>query len=249
MVTVYRFFIADFPAKFYVGVTSNLKNRIKTNNSLCKVGRHFNCNVADAFLKSVKKELCFEVLFECEEADRYKKEYEAILSIGASNCYNILHSGTSFGDVLTYHPNKKQIVINIANAIKQRYENMSDEQKAIVSEKMKGSGNYNWRGGLVAIKETCKCGNKKVTMAKICAKCRDRTGANNPFFGKKHSPETLAKIRANTPYTQPSNSRPVFAKDAVYNSATDASKVLKCTVSTVLNRCNSEKFNDYYFIS
>ena len=46
--------------------------------------------------------------------------------------------------------------------------------------------------------KTCKvCGKKLSDLNKtgFCSVHRDRTGANNPFFGKKHSKETLAKAK------------------------------------------------------
>ena len=40
----------------------------------------------------------------------------------------------------------------------------------------------------------------------------------------------------------------VKIKDIVFDSMTDASKFIKCSVATVSNRCKSSKFPDYELI-
>ena len=66
----------------------------------------------------------------------------------------------------------------------------------------KGTDNGNYKGGIVHYCSICN-----VTIisdsTKCCIKCRDRTGANNPFYGKNHNTKTLELIRiANTGRTK-----------------------------------------------
>lgn len=65
-----------------------------------------------------------------------------------------------------------------------------------------GEANGNYKGG-VGLNGYHYCSICNITIiadsAKCCANCRDRTGVNNPFYGKVHSFETLELLRiANT---------------------------------------------------
>lgn len=42
-----------------------------------------------------------------------------------------------------------------------------------------------------------KCGKKVSKNCKLgyCSGCRDRSGSKNPFYGKRHSKETIEKIK------------------------------------------------------
>ena len=72
-----------------------------------------------------------------------------------------------------------------------------------------------------------------------------RMGENNPFFGKKHSEETIEKIRQRNLGKKPVNTLKVIVNDILYESFTEASKALNFTVATIRNRCNSDKFPNY----
>ena len=62
----------------------------------------------------------------------------------------------------------------------------------------KGKDNSNYKGGIgFNSYHYCPLCNISVISdsAKCCIKCMDRTGVNNPFYGKTHSKETLEKLR------------------------------------------------------
>ena len=44
---------------------------------------------------------------------------------------------------------------------------------------------------------------------------------------------------------KPINTLKVIIDDVVYDSFSDASKVLNCAIATISNRCKSEKFPNY----
>lgn len=50
------------------------------------------------------------------------------------------------------------------------------------------------------IKQCLKCGKKVSKNCKLgfCSTCRNRSGKNNPFYGKKHSKETIERIKIET---------------------------------------------------
>lgn len=249
MIIIYKIHISDLPNKFYIGATTKYQQRIKAHNSLIRNGKHFNISFQEAYDISKTKKLIFEIVCECNQNEMFQKEHDVILENGVENCYNILVSTNGFGDILSHHPNKEQIKVNIKNGSLLRVENLTKEQKEKASENSRGSNNGNWKGGIS--KSFCTCGNEKALTAVTCSKCRNRSGSNNPFFGKKHSTEIIDKIKetkAKNPFVQPINSRKVIINEMEYASATYAAKILKCAVATVLNRCNSDKFVNYIFI-
>lgn len=105
-----------------------------------------------------------------------------------------------------------------------------------------GSNNANWRGGTTF----CDCGNRISSYSATCGVCRVRTGKNNPFFGKRHSPDTKAKIRAKRLGSKPANSRAVSIDGAIFPSATEAGRVLGVCTATILFRIKSRHWNYSY---
>ena len=98
---------------------------------------------------------------------------------------------------------------------------MTEQQKLIrFSKPMERNGN--WRGGTTY--SYCDCGTRKKPKAMTCNKCRDRSGINNPFYGKTHSEETKQKLRehANNRTTKPNNSKKVMADGVLYSTAYEA---------------------------
>lgn len=106
-----------------------------------------------------------------------------------------------------------------------------------------GEGNPNWKGGIS--KKKCICGKNIAPNNKTCTKCLDRSGENNPFFGKEHSEETKQLLReyASRRTTKPSNTKKVIAEGVEYASANEAAKTFNISRSLVNYRCNSEKYN------
>ena len=65
------------------------------------------------------------------------------------------------------------------------------------------------------------------------------------FYGKSHSEESKNKMREKLKGRKPVNTQKVKVDDTIYESATQASKVLGVAVATVLNRIKSDKFPNY----
>ena len=75
--------------------------------------------------------------------------------------------------------------------------------------------NPNWKNGIYLEKTVCKCGNKKSYYAKVCGKCYDKTGKNNPFFGKKHNQQTKEKLSKASIGRKPINSLKIIINDVL----------------------------------
>ena len=108
--------------------------------------------------------------------------------------------------------------------------------------------NPNWKGG--SSFKYCECGEKIKPNNKNCIKCRDKSGHNNPFFGKQHSDETknkLSEIRKGT-YHGVQNI-PIIIDDVEYSSAGEASRKLGIPMVTIRWRVMSKnkKFDNYKY--
>lgn len=111
-----------------------------------------------------------------------------------------------------------------------------------------GEQNPNWKGGIS--KKKCKCGNEISPNSETCSDCRDKSGVNNPFFGKQHSEETKMKLSEKRlgKYEGEQNI-PIIIDDVEYRSAGEASKKLNIPMVTIRWRVRSKnkKFDNYKY--
>jgi group I intron endonuclease len=111
-----------------------------------------------------------------------------------------------------------------------------------------GEQNPNWKGGIS--KKKCKCGNEISPNSETCSDCRDKSGVNNPFFGKQHSEETKMKLSEKRlgKYEGEQNI-PIVIDDVEYRSAGEASKLLNIPMVTIRWRVRSKnkKFDNYKY--
>jgi group I intron endonuclease len=112
----------------------------------------------------------------------------------------------------------------------------------------KGEENPNWKGGIS--KKQCKCGKDIAPNNETCSDCRDKSGENNPFYGKTHSVETKKKLSENRMGKKPSNIRKVKIDDIVYESLSDASKILCIGSPLIIHRIKSknDKYKGYDYV-
>lgn len=230
--------------KIYIGSTLNYKNRQKRHTSTLINNTHHNVYLQRLFNKHYDINLIeFTILEEFNNSDeqflleqKWIDEIKPQLNIGS----------VGGGDNLFLNPHKENICKQISNTLKLNYSLMSEQER---KEKFGHplELNPNWKNGIYLEKTTCKCGNKKSYYSIVCNKCYNKFGKNNPFFGKQHSKETKEKLSNLKKGIKPSNSIKIIIDNVLYNSATEASKILNCATATILNRCRSDKFNNYNF--
>jgi hypothetical protein len=132
----------------------------------------------------------------------------------------------------------------MTESVKRRYNTMTDEEK-----KEKHSQpmqiNPNWKGGISF--KYCECGIKITPINNTCQNCRDKSGINNPFFGKQHSEETKKKMSEKRKGKKPTNMTQVSIDNIVYESLSEASRQTGIPSPTILWRIKSKnkKYKNY----
>ena len=111
-----------------------------------------------------------------------------------------------------------------------------------------GDGNPNWRGGVS--KKQCNCGKNIAPNNETCSDCRDRSGENNPFYGRTHSTETKSKLREYRTGKKPSNTRKIEIEGVVYEGLNNASIATGIKGTTIWYRIKSvnKKYENYHYI-
>lgn len=233
MSVIYKI-VSKSTGKFYLGSTSNFHKRTIRHKRELRKNIHHNVSLQELYNEKGEDDFDY-VIVEKLSQDTSREEREQFyleLYDKDDNMLNISKNST-YGDFITKHPNREVIIDNIRNSVIRRYNNMSEEERK-QKHGRPGSSNPNWRGGSSV--KYCKCGKRIGVYYTTCAKCRDRSGDKNPFYGKKHKPETIAKILANRKYVLPSNALTVEVNGVLYNSLSDAAKHNGCCSATVANR-------------
>ncbi len=228
----------------YYGSSVNIEKRFTQHLKTLSNNTHHNNHLQRAWNKYGKEAFTFTVVEECE-LDQILVREQYYLDINVQG-YNIGKT-SSGGDNISNHPNRDMIVSKIKQANHLRISTMTEQEKhARFSKPMEM--NNNWKGG--STYSYCSCGTRKKPKATTCSKCRDRSGINNPFYGKTHSEDTKQKLReiANNRTTKPSNSKKVMADGVLYSTAYEAARAFGITRGLVNYRCKSDKY-DWKFVN
>ena len=230
--------------KEYIGSTVNAENRKDTHFSSLKNDKHHCIHLQRSYNKYGYDAFTFEIIY---EGDDYKEVEHKLINENYNNLYNISKQ-VSGGDTISYHPNRESIVSKIKNAVIERYKDENERMK----HSRPGETNPNWKDGSISKHETCECGNSKQYSAKQCITCYNKTGENNPFYGKKHTEETrnllsdTMKTRLENGYL-PSNTKQIEIDGVVYKSQAEAARQLGISGATITHRLKSTnpKYKNY----
>jgi group I intron endonuclease len=224
--------------KYYVGSSKDCENRWQRHLLDLKKQRHHNFYLQNVYNKHGEANLAFEIVLESE--DYLLEEQKILNSLDYSKVFNLSKSASG-GDLISYHPNKKEFVSRMVETIRKK--RIAGE---INSTPKFGKDNPNWRGG----KTFCKCGARIGSYTKTCSKCRNRSGGNNPFYGKKHSNESLKKMSKNSLGKYNGNQEKVVIIEGVeYKSVSEAGRQLGKNPSVIVYRIKSKnnKFSNYFY--
>ena len=249
--------------KYYIGYSTNINKRWGIHKSTLKGGSHCNILMQRAYEKYGSDCFTYEILQECEteeEAKNIELSYLEDLTI-RDKLYN-LHYNNSGGDMLTYHPDREQIIKK--RAIEQKKRNSELTQEEYKRRFCMKTGEKNGMYGRTHTDEVKRlfsemhkgntyCLGKKAsqeTKDKLSLIASQRLGEKNSFFGKQHSEETKQKLRENKLGIIPTNSRKIIINGETYISATEAGRQLNVCTATIVYRIKSPNPNyaNYFYL-
>jgi len=267
--------------KTYIGSSKNIEKRFKRHLNELSKNKHHNIHLQRAWNMYGSSVFIFDIIEICKIEELKIKEQIFLDDIFETNNHNDnyynIGKKSCGGDNISNNPNRDNIIINMTNANKRRYDNMSVSERKDYGYKMSGVNNPNYgnrwsdelREHLSKIKKEYfknndnyiknstfdeyygkeKSDELKLNLS-ICAK--KRIGIKNPFFGKSHSDESKKIIsEINKGFKVFSTLKPFTIDDVVFLSLTDASIELKIHITTIRHRLISKniKYNNYQYIT
>lgn len=225
--------------KVYIGSTININKRKSTHFNNLKNNSHHCVFLQRSYNKNNPEDFIFEIIY---EGDDYINVEQQLITEKYDNIYNTSKYATG-GDLISYHPNRTEIIEKIRSSVNERYKETSERMKHSKPMDL----NPNWKNGSVQKHTTCSCGNTKNYNAKVCIQCigNYRKGESNSFYGKQHSEESKLKMSIANKGKIPINANKVSIDGIVYPSKTTAAKEIGVSVATIQNRINSSKYPNY----
>jgi group I intron endonuclease len=260
--------------KFYIGSTIDIVKRKRAHFRQLKKGEHHCFHLQKAYEKYGKEnfELTYKEIEVANEAGlRLLEERYINYCWNSGKLYNVSKKGCG-GDLISYHPKNKEFRELQSKISKERYANLSDEEKIVLSERMKGEKNPNyghrWSKELrekvskhlkdyylthesyikgKTFEEVFGEEKSKELRQKISENASKRVGNKNPFFGKHHSEETKKKLsKLKFGKKNLTISKKVLVNGVVYQSVDECAAKLNINYSTVAYRCRKHIYGFSY---
>lgn len=244
--------------RMYIGSTIDVEKRFNRHKKDLRAGTHHCIYLQRAWNKYGEDSFSFDILKKCGSEYEVRKVEESYLNNQYEFLYNVSKRSTG-GDLISYHPDRENIVKRMTNSLKIRYSKMTpEERRKVFGHPGSSNPNYGRKHSEEAKKRISRAnkGNQYAKGSKRTAEQRNklskiasqRVGDKNPFFGKKHSEETKKRISQANKGRLPVNSKPVSIDGVIYPSASSAAKAIGCVTATILNRIKSDKFPTYIFL-
>ena len=259
--------------KFYIGSTIDISKRKKEHFRLLKKGEHHCFHLQRAYEKYGKEsfELTYkEIEVANEDGLRLLEERYINYCWNSGKLYNVSKKGCG-GDLISYHPKNKEFRELQSKISKERYTNLSDEEKIALSERMKGEKNPNyghrwsnelrekvskdrkeyWKNHESYIKgktfeEVFGEEKAKELKRKISERSKLKIGEKNSFYGKHHSDELKKRFSEERKGIKPTNCKKVLFNGNIYESARDCAKELGINYLTITYRCREHIYGFSY---
>ena len=246
--------------KVYIGSTKNIEVRKKRHLNDLKNNKHHSIYLQRFYNKHVDSiELFFhEILCNLTKEEVLVKEKELILEYYEVS-FN-MSKQSSGGDLISYHPNKKEIISKMVSTFKEKR-----EKGLIKKPDMAGNKNPNYKNGdFTPVISVCpNCEKQKRTQKRfegnLCLSCSAslRVGDKASFFGKHFSEESKKKLSESIKETNrknrelgivPFGSKRVYANGTLYSTMNDAAKALNVDRKTINFRVESKnwRYRSFY---
>lgn len=250
--------------KCYVGSAKNFTKRWARHFKDLRNGAHSSIKLQRSYDKHGESVFIPQIieLVEYEKTQIIEREDYWISQLDSkANGYNI--ADASFGDNLSHHPNRTEIIKKISNSINDNISNMTQHER---NKKFGQPGKLNGMFGRTHTEETKRLlseiniGNshrlgKKLanedTRAKLSEIAKLRVGELNPFHGHTHSDEAKAKMSESAKGRRNTSCHKAIVVNGVeYACLKDATVATGIKPTTIWHRCRSEnkKFKDTYLV-
>lgn len=114
--------------KFYVGSSIEIEKRLERHRRELEQGIHHCIYLQRAWNKYGADSFIFEIIHECSSEEEARSIEQQYLDKETDNLYNISRKAAG-GDLISYHPNKQNIIQKMAQSIRKRYESMTPEER------------------------------------------------------------------------------------------------------------------------
>lgn len=249
---------------FYYGSTIESEKRMLRHWQELRSKSHHNVQLQKAFELDQTMKVEF---YPCQDESQARTLEDKLINKSLDNPFlcNIGKSAIG-GDNLTRHPNKDSIVKKRALSQSKANQSLTKEERSKIYGKfgerngMFGKTHTEEVKAFIAENNKKQKGIPKGPMSKehkenfmLYIDNRDISGENNPFYGKKHTPETLAKLSAKLKAMglKSPTAKECSIEGVIYESAAEAARKLGMINSTVSFRCRSTNplFKDWFFVS
>lgn len=249
--------------KYYVGRTKDtMKRFLRHKKDLMKNIHH--CIYLQRAWNLYGAENFEFILEEVILNDKELRDREQYYLDNFSECLYNTSRNSGGGDLISYHPRKKEIVKKISDTLKHKNSKLSIQER---SQKFGSPGELNGMFGKQHSKDaitkmsnaaSIRVGEKNSfygkthsddTKKSLSEYAKQRTGEKNPFYGRKHTEETKKKISQVHKGKIPTNIRAVVIDNIEYKSLGEASKALNVVPATISHRIKSKnlKFTNYFY--
>lgn len=252
----------------YVGSTKNFQRRKADHFTSLAKNKHKNPKLQLAFNKYGVENFQFQIIEQLGYVKEWiiERENHYIVRFDSKkNGYNI--GDASFGDTLSNHPNRAEILQQIGSSLRKRYASLTDEQwdKRFTNHRGERNGMFgknhassskqkmsiahlaNSEGLSLRFKGKPK---SKEHCRKISDHAKTRTGEKNSFWNRKHKKESIEKMAAAHRGVEPPNKMVIEIKGIRYRGYGEASRTLGIHLTTIRHRCLSKnpRFKEYIVI-
>lgn len=247
--------INNINGKFYLGGTLEVQARFNRHKNQLSKGCHHSKHLQRSWDKHGPSNFQFLIVQQFkniseEQLKNVQQKYLDELKPWDNKIGYNMSKTSDGGDLVSYHPDRQSICQKHRDywaEMKRSMDQIKYKQFCKQKYSFPRDKNPNWKGGIS--KFTCLCGKVMNNCGQsTCNTCRDRSKDKNSFFGKKHSQQTkdrIKKTKSMLPKIKPRNTCKVVIDNIVYQSQTQAARLIGCSVATIMNRINNPKFKNY----